>query len=629
MHTFPVCWGLDVGHASIKAVKLSRQGTKVSVLGYAIEPITVPEGGDREESVVAALKAMALREEFKDTPVVAALSGRQVFSRTVNIPILNPKNIDRMIELEAQQQIPGDFSEIEWGYHMSPAADGASKDVALFAVKRELTQEVMIKCRRAGVNLVGISISSLALYNFVRFDQVFPEDETVVILDVGAENTDLVCYQGETLWMRTLGVAGNDITKAFMKKFKVSFDEAEVLKRQAGDSKQADRIIKVIEGSLTELTSEVQRSLGFYKSQNAAAKLDNLVISGSTFRLPGLPEYMAERLRYTVNILEDLDKIQVAAGLERDHFMHDLQSLGVAMGLALQGTGVARANVDLMPSSQQLQRVLATKRWAGLAIVAAIGATLVMDHMVVGGVADENVRLIKKIKDSYSQNNVRQQASREALSEVAPKATDLKSFEVYGTQQGVTAGIYHALLSAVVSINQARGTVAGPLDATGEKSAAKPTPLQSMYLRSVTLPPFAFDGAGGPFRPLATTRKVILVISIPVVASPGEGTRQLLDVLKALPVPETLAAAHPDTAAFRAWQAKNPAAAADEVAKHQPKLFSDVQAISDSAGEESYFFIDKSATDAKGDLAPVEEERKAPAKLVTLACTLKGQEAAP
>jgi type IV pilus assembly protein PilM len=629
MHTFPVCWGLDVGHATIKAVKLARQGTKVSVLGYAIEPITVPEGGDREESVVAALKTMALREEFKDTPVLAALSGRQVFSKTVNIPILNPKNIERMIELEAQQQIPGDFSEIEWGYHMSPAADGASKDVALFAVKRELTQEVMIKCRRAGVNLVGISISSLALYNFVRFDQVFPEDETVVILDVGAENTDLVCYQGETLWMRTLGVAGNDITKAFMKKFKVSFDEAEILKRQAGDSKQADRIIKVIEGSLTELTSEVQRSLGFYKSQNAAAKLDNLVISGSTFRLPGLPEYMAERLRYTVNILEDLDKIQVAAGLERDHFMHDLQSLGVAMGLALQGTGVARANVDLMPSSQQLQRVLATKRWAGLAIVAAIGATLVLDHMVVGGVADENVRLIKKIKDSYSQNNVRQQASREALSEVAPKATDLKSFEVYGTQQGVTAGIYHALLSAVVSINQARGTVAGPLDATGEKSAAKPTPLQSMYLRSVTLPPFASDGASGPFRPLATTRKVILVISIPVVASPGEGTRQLLDVLKALPVPETLAAAHPDMAAFRAWQAKNPSAAADEVAKHQPKLFSDVQAISDSAGEESYFFIDKSATDARGDLAPVEEERKAPAKLVTLACTLKGQEAAP
>ena len=226
MHTFPVCWGLDIGHASIKAVKLSRQGEKVTVLGYAIEPIAIPDGGDREEAVVAALRSLAIREEFGPTPVVAALSGRQVFSRTVNIPILNPKNIDRMVELEAQQQIPGDFNEVEWGYHMTPSADGASNDVALFAVKRELTQELTAKAKKAGINLSGISISSLALYNFVRYDQVFPEDETVVILDVGAENTDLVCYQGASLWMRTLAVSGNDITKAFMKKFKVSFEEA-------------------------------------------------------------------------------------------------------------------------------------------------------------------------------------------------------------------------------------------------------------------------------------------------------------------------------------------------------------------------------------------------------------------
>ncbi len=628
MHTFPVCWGLDIGHTSIKAVKLSRQGTQVTVLGYAIEPIAVPEGGDREESVVSALTALGVREEFKDTPVVAALSGRQVFSRTVNIPIINPKNLDRMVELEAQQQIPGDFSEIEWGYHMSPAADGASKDVALFAVKRDLTQEVMVKCRRAGLNLVGISVSSLALYNFVRFDQVFPEDETVVILDVGAENTDIVCYQGETLWMRTLAVSGNDITKAFMKKFKVSFDEAELLKRQAGDSKQADRIIKVIESSLTELTSEVQRSLGFYKSQNASAKLDNLVISGSTFRLPGLPEYMAERLRYTVNILEDLDKIQVTAGLERDHFMHDLQSLGVAMGLALQGTGVALANVDLMPSSQQLQRVLATKRWAGLAIVAAIGAVLVLDHLVVGSVAAENAKLIGKIQDSHKQNTSRQAVSRDALGEVAPKAKDLKSFEVYGAQQGVTAGIYQSVIAAIEDLNRTRGAVAGPLDGKGDdKGDVKPTPLQAAYLRTLALPSFAVDEPSGPFRPLATTRKLTLVVSIPVVAVPGEVTRDLLVLLKAAPVPESLAAAHPGMEAFRTWQAQNPTATPEESAKQRPRLFSEVQAVSDSAGEESYYYIDKAATDAKGDIVPVEEERRVPSKLVTLTCTLKGQEA--
>ena len=627
MHTFPVCWGLDIGHASIKAVKLSRQGEKVTVLGYTIEPITVPEGGDREEAVVAALKALAIREDFRSTPVIAALSGRQVFSRTVNIPILNPKNIDRMIELEAQQQIPGDFNEIEWGYHLTPSADGTSNDVALFAVKRELTQELMAKAKKAGINLSGISISSLALYNFVRYDQVFPEDEAVVILDVGAENTDLVCYQGASLWMRTLAVSGNDITQAFMKKFKVSFEEAEQLKRQAQDSDQSDRIIKVIESILTELTSEVQRSLGFYKSQNTAAKLDNLVISGSTFRLPGLPEYMAERLRYTINILEDLDKIQVVGGLERDHFMHDLQSLGVAMGLALQGTGVARAKVDLMPSSQQLQRVLATKRWAGVAMVAIIGAVLVIDQVVVDGVMTENKRLTDRIAQTYKNNLDRQQKSKAVLEQVAPKAKELKSFEVFGTQQGVTAGINAAIITAVAEVATTKGQINGPTEGTGKD--ARPAALQAIYLRSVSIPEFATDAATGPFRPLATDRKITLVVSIPTAAIPNAVTSQLLEALKNIEVPESLSSSHPGVTAYRDWLAQHPTATDDEKTGKKPRLFSEVQALSDVAGEETYWYLDKAATNAKGDLEPLEEERRIPAKVVTLACTIKGQEAAP
>jgi hypothetical protein len=60
-----------------------------------------------------------------------------------------------------------------------------------------------------------------------------------------------------------------------------------------------------------------------------------------------------------------------------------------------------------------------------------------------------------------------------------------------------------------------------------------------------------------------------------------------------------------------------------------PKLFADVQALSDVPGDEGFWYIDKAATNAKGDLAPIEEERKVSSKVVTLACIIKGQEGAP
>lgn len=595
MEKYPLVWGLDIGHSSIKAVKLSRTGNSVTVIGYAIEPINVTEDGDRDEAVVKALQQLAQHEEFGGIPVVASLSGRQIFSRTINIPVLNPKKVDKMVELEARQQIPGNFDEVEWGYHLSPNPDGASNDVALFAAKRELTDELVRKCKRAGINLVGVSVSSLALYNFVRFDQEFPDDETVIILDVGAENTDLVLYQGETLWMRTLALSGNDVTKVFMKKFRVSFEEAETLKRQIGDSRQAEKILKVLEGTLNELTSEVQRSLGFYKSQNPSAKLENIVISGNTFRLPNLPEYIAERLRYTVNILEDLDKIQVAGGIERDNFLRDLQSLGVALGLALQGSGLAKANVNLLSTTEQLERVLKAKRWAAIALILVLGAAFVINLMVVTGVMNDNIAMSKVILQKHEYNESQVKDSRKVLSEVEPLATTLKGFNSYGRK-----GVVHASIEGVLATLQEfiKNNPMPPNEIPPEKGG--PPHLQAVYVQSIEVPSFAYDKDGGPFQPLIGERLVRITVRIPRTENDSLKAlpQQIVDKFKVLPVPDYLKAFYP--------------------AEH---LFANAQVKNEVMSEDTYWFIDNTQADDKtGTFKKIQEERKLAVRILTFEC---------
>jgi len=597
MDKHPVAWGLDLGHSSIKAVKLSRVGSTVTVLGYTIEPIIVAENGDRDEAVIKAMTSMALREDFGNTPVLAALSGRQVLTRTVNIPTLNAKRVDRMVELEARQQIPGDFNEIEWGYHLSPASDGSSNDVALFAVKRDLVEELINKSKQSGINLIGVSVSSLALYNFVRYDQVFPDDEAVIILDVGAENTDLVVYMGEALWMRTLAVSGNDITKAFMKKFRVSFEEAETLKRQTADSRQADKIIKVIESSLNELTAEVQRSLGFYKSQNTSAKLENLVISGSTFKLPGLPEYMAERLRYTVNILEDLDKIHVAAGLEREHFLNDLPSLGVAVGLALQATGVSRANVNLMPSDMQVQNLLRGKRWAAIAIILMLAVAFIVNYVEVNGVVQENSALLDKMRDSIKQNTTALQASSDILKQVPKAAQQLQLFDAYGTQAGLVQNILDGVTGAV------QGVIAdvGPIGDKKKIEEGGDPYLQGMYLRRIEIKPSDPDN-GGSFHPLSEQR--VVTIEVAVVPS---NYKPLIDAL------QTKLKALTFTHAIYGATVGKP-------------LFEGVLVLSTPSDSEGYYYLNGQHVNDKGDLDPITESRKIPVTVAKIQCTLPAEE---
>jgi len=598
MEKNPVAWGLDIGHSSIKAVKLSRVGDSVTVLGYAIEPIHSGETTDREEAVVKALESLATREEFGKIPVVAALSGRQIFSRTINIPVINAKKVDRMVELEARQQIPGNFDEVEWSYHTSPAADGASNDVAIFAARKELIAELVTKSQKVGINLVGVSVSSLALYNFIRYDQEFPLDETVIILDVGAENTDLVLYQGDTLWMRTLAVSGNDITKAFMKKFRVSFEEAETLKRQIGESRQADKIFKVIEGSLNELNSEVTRSLGFYKQSNPSAKLESLVISGNTFKLPNLPQYLADRLRFAVIMLEDLDRIKLADGLDRQHFLHDLQSLGVAMGLGLQGTGVAKANVNLMPTEARVERLLKTKRWAAVALLAMVLLTIAVHDVVVNGVIAENAQLVRNIRDAYKDNEAKEKDAREALGRIGPVAQKLSAFDSYGRHKGVSHAVIDGVISSLSEAITGYGSVTWvqPPELRDEPDET----MQRVYIGRIEVPPFRWTVDA--FRPLGEERKV--VVEVHIVREDKDDTltisKELEDRLKAIKVPDALKALHGGAT-----------------------LFSDVQNRDSRTTEDTFWYKDDKHVDPRsGDVRPFEKEIRYKVAIATFDCTL-------
>ncbi len=597
MDKSPVAWGIDIGHSTIKAVKVARAGDSASVAGYSIEPIVTGEDIDREEAVVKALTALATREQFGNTPVVACLSGRQIYAKTINIPVINPKKVDKMVELEARQAIPGNFDEVEWGYHLSPAPDGASNDVALFAAKRDLIHELVRKAKQVGINLSAVTVSSLALYNFIRADQDFPDDETVIVLDVGAENTDLVLYQGDALWMRTLAISGNDITKAFMKKFRVSFEEAETLKRQIGESRQADKIFKVIEGCLNELISEVQRSLGFYHSQNANAKLESVVISGNTFRLPSLPQFLADRLRKAIISLEDLEKITVGAGIDREHFLQDLQSLGVAMGCALQGIGQAKATVNLLPNTLRVERLLKEKRWAAIAVLGIIAICWGTQYAIVQSVTNRNSDLINRIKAADTEQATAQKDSKVVLELVGPRAQELAAYASVGNR-GVATAVFDEVTQAVQKLIADKGAL-NPADGDITKSDQDPY-LQGAYLTEIEMPTLAYTEAPGPFAALALPRTVNVEIHVPK-ANKDLKSKAIEDQLKAIPTPAWLKAQH-----------------------RSETLFTDVQTVGESPGSDSYYYIDDQKRDADGNISDKvhEEKRSVPVTVLRFACNL-------
>lgn len=539
MESFPVVWGLDIGHTSIKAVKMARSGDDVTVIGYAIEPIPRGDDVDRDTVVQEALAALSEREHINDAPVIVALSGRQIFSRTINVPVLNQNKIGRMVELEAKQQIPGDFNEVEWDYHLSPSVDGSSYDVALFAVRRELVENLVTLCDSAGIDLAGVSVTSLAVYNFVNYDQEFEPDESVVILDVGGENTDLVVYQGDHLWIRNLAFSGDDITKTFQKKFRVSFDEAEKLKMEVNESRQAERIMKVVEGSLGSLTADVQRSLGFYKSQNSEANFENIVVSGNTFRMEALSSYLANQLGYPIITLVELEAINVDPSLPHDQFLEDVQSLSTAIGLALQGVGVANASVNLLPSNIRIQGILRAKRWAAVVILVIIAISIGVSYMVKAQRADEHV-----VQQSLLETRSKELAAEEVpiltlVNEIVPKAQDMRAYRNFNLGKGQVQRVQASIITALQEVSEMSDLAlhkSGIVPKDGDDPVRQP-----LYIDSITLPELKLTGdkPDNLFMP-PTGRVVEIVIDIPRGVPLDEINKKIHAKLSSLTVGQTI-----------------------------------------------------------------------------------------
>ncbi len=659
MESYPVIWGVDIGHTSIKAVKLERSGDSVSVLGYSIEPIASGEDVDRDEAVIAALENIAQREDMMTVPVVISLSGRQIFSRTINIPVINKNKASKMVELEARQQIPSDFSEVYWDYHLSPSVDGASYDVALFAARQEIILELIAKCKQANIHLVGISVTSLAVYNFTNYDQEFSPDEYIIVLDVGAENTDLCVYKGDTVWIRNLGVSGNDITRAFMKKFRVSFEEAETLKRQVGESRQAEKIFRVIEGSLGELVSDVKRSLGFYKSQNEDAEFENVVVSGNTFRLPSLSQFMADRLGYAIIELVELERIKVDPMVERGQFLEDLQSLGVAMGLALQGLGTAKADINLLPASLRLQGLLKAKRWAAIAILLLIPVFFLIAYLHEQSQMDENLGMSQDMYETYRTQLKSRQAVQKLMEDFPKVARPVIGYKDYCKHKGAMHYIESSVLQAVIDVRRQvvtgsedilpqlderdrkdlpvrpaaappegedapteegaeDGTVANEdrADPITDQEGADPI-MQAAYLKRITVPDQRNKSGVPVFLPFADPRDVTVIVRIPDrIAGPDQnepggvpGERR--DVLETHIRDLLVERFRSITVSEGIWRNHFPGRPYPEQESERPRLFSDVTNPGRRANDITWYYMDPRKLDpVTGELAPKGERER-------------------
>jgi type IV pilus assembly protein PilM len=351
--------GLDIGSGQIKAVHLARRRNTWSLENAAIGPTppdSVQDGVILDiPRVTDAVKQLFRDHKFPPTGLdtVAAVSGSHVHYRLITMPEMSESTLRKTIRFEAAKHIDQgktgvslDNSAIECDI-LGKSGDPPHLDVLLVVAPMAMVSGRVSVIEGAGLEPVAVDHEAVALLRAMEAASLMPSPgQSTVVMNMGATYTDLNIVHGKDVTVtRSIPIGGNAITNSLASTLNISMEEAELHKRstsvvagydeEPGTMGAADIIRQVTLPIIDELIRELRRSVIFFQSQAAEAgvnvAVEQLVLAGGAALLPGLADYLRERLGMTVTNLDPF------AG-HRDAAAARLQGRGIELAVA---TGLA------------------------------------------------------------------------------------------------------------------------------------------------------------------------------------------------------------------------------------------------------------------------------------------------
>lgn len=375
--------GVTLGSHSLRAVKLRRKGA-----GFVVQKL-FSERVDEATRPVAG-RALAARG-LAGAPVTLGMSGRDVIIRYSQVPPVPEWRLRNLMKFEVEEvgsQSGGDVSADYRKLNLPDPDGNRSEDTILVALARNRYVDAQIGSLGSGGLKVGACCpNSVALFNAFAVNATYTEEETAILVNVGAENLDIAIQRGgELLFARNATPGGKAFTDALVQAFSTTEGKAETMKVGKGDvtpkaqaryaDPTAEKVANAIMGVAGQMSSLIQSTLMIARAQTRMPdlKIDRVLLSGGGASLKGLDLYLKQAMgvpveRFNPFVLCDLSGLSEDERRLAEEQGHEFS---VTVGLAQMAMAPAAFVLEVLPAAMRRQRDFLTKG------IFTIGAAAVM-----------------------------------------------------------------------------------------------------------------------------------------------------------------------------------------------------------------------------------------------------------
>lgn len=308
IHSDKPVFGIDIGRSSVKVIQLDRSGSKEKprVLGYGSAP-TDPHAITKglivdPESIARSVYDLITKNivgTISTRRVALSLPNEHCFSRIIQLPKMDARDIKAAVASEAESSIPVPLDQLYYDFEVMDSKDADTIEVQLVATPKNIVDSYIVVTDALGLEVSHVETNITAVTRVVAHSEPV-KDVVTLIIDFGSTAADLSIFDGKTARITGTADCGSDrITELISKKLGVSARQAYTIKNRFGieHSKKQKDISDAIEGELSKLINEVKKVQRYYADHSPVGEIGQIIILGGGATLPGFSTYITDHIR--------------------------------------------------------------------------------------------------------------------------------------------------------------------------------------------------------------------------------------------------------------------------------------------------------------------------------------------
>lgn len=442
--------GVSIGGRTVRVlqVKKTKEGAWQVQRGLVV-PFSQAEPA---ESARIAEARSAVRSAQAKGPALAGASGRDLIVRYTHVPPVPDWRLEMLMNYEIQEVAEQSGGDVSAAYAQLAIDDAASGDnVVLVALAKNTYLKPRLQAlTESGLDVLGACPKGVAVFNCYNEVGKLRADETVMLVNVGHENTDIaIVRNGSLLFARNVSGGGKLLTDAIQQNLRVDFATAEKMKITRGNltprgqakyrDSMEEKVAHAMAGAAGHFVSAVNSSVMFAKAQTKVpeCQISRVVLTGGGAKLKGFPEYLESTLNLPVEVFDPMDSVDLSALPEEAQtaLKQDQGGLTAVLGLAQMAADEKALRVAVLPEADKRRRRFREQTVFSIAaaVVAATGlfAVTILRKGAATEAADEKGQLAKR-SEQYSNNLRAFEKARTQVGVVTMRMRDLRTLVAMG-----------------------------------------------------------------------------------------------------------------------------------------------------------------------------------------------------